>query len=80
MTIVELEDPRRVDPTDVHEYAVMLAARIDGAYMIRWLSTKDDYERELLQRMAEDIIKQRETIHQNLAVQIANEVGKLFSK
>lgn len=80
MTILERERERYVDPEDLKGYATMLAAQIDVAYMSRWLNTKDPLERKLLEEIAQDVIEQRQVMTHNLAVEIANEVGRLFKK
>jgi hypothetical protein len=75
----DLDTARSVDPADVLEYATMLCARIGPEFMLRWLNTKDDIEREMLQKISIDVIEEKEKLMLNQAIMIANEVGKMFS-
>jgi hypothetical protein len=47
---------------------------------MRYLETKDDFEREILMELAKKIAKFRQQMDHNLAVDIANCVGQLFKR
>ncbi|HEY7418009.1 MAG TPA: hypothetical protein VH593_22705 [Ktedonobacteraceae bacterium] len=53
----------------------MLALGIDG---IRYLESRDDFERSMLISVAQEAFKVRQTLDNNLAVEIATKVSKLF--
>jgi len=45
---------------------------------MRYLETRDNFERALMQKLAEELIEIRKIMDLNLATAIANQVGKLF--
>lgn len=45
---------------------------------LRYLYTKDMFERGMIEKLAEKAVESRKTLDHNLAVEIANEVGKMF--
>lgn len=51
-----------------------------GLDPMRFLETRDPFERNLMATLAGEIAKARRKLDQNLAVEIANQVGKLFSR
>jgi len=49
-----------------------------GLDPMEFLRTRDDFERNLMQRVGERMVHYRQLMDHNLAVDIANQVGKLF--
>jgi hypothetical protein len=56
------------------------AARLGalGIDPLRFLNTKDDFERNMMLMLGDKILKQKQILDHNLAVEIASAVGKLF--
>jgi len=51
-----------------------------GLDPLRFLYTRNELERDLMQQVAKRMARLREIERHNQAVEIANQVGKLFSK
>jgi hypothetical protein len=64
------------------EEGLSLAADIAALGMpslaLKYLYTKSIFERGMVERLAEKVSDSRKILDHNLAVEIANEVGKLF--
>jgi len=46
----------------------------------RFLATRDSLERNVMVAVANEMVKIRQTMDQNLAILIANQVGRLFKR
>lgn len=62
--------------TEALDVAAQLGAL--GLDAMRFLETRDDFERTLMLELAKRIEEQRRKLDHNLAVDIANSVGRLF--
>lgn len=51
-----------------------------GLDPLRFLETTDGFERMLMLELGRLILKQKQILDHNLAVEIANQVGQLFKK
>jgi hypothetical protein len=51
-----------------------------GLDPMRYLETKDGFERNLMVVVGQEIANARQRLDHNLAIDIANNVGKLFKK
>ena len=62
--------------------AIQSASMIGALGMdpMRFLTTKDDVERQLMVELANRMQKHREVMDNNLAVKIVEQVSKLFKK
>lgn len=45
-----------------------------------FLNERDPLQRTLMLKLAEEMMKQKQILDRNLAIEITNNVGKLFSK
>ena len=61
----------------IKEAAQMAALGLDP---FRFLESRDSFERALLMELHNQVLEVRKTMDHNLAVDIANMVGKLFSR
>lgn len=64
--------------TEGVEIAAQLA--VLGFDPLRYLYTEDDFERNLMTELANRVQKWQQQRDRNLAAEIANQVGRLFSK
>jgi hypothetical protein len=49
-----------------------------GLDPMRFLETKSDFERNLILKVAEQVAKNRQMMDKNLAIEIANNLGKVL--